>query len=245
MRLIIILTLVALFFSTGAYSAEPSFTDKEAKAFIEKLWSNFREIIKLGSMTVVADESLGGLGMSYPENKMTQNFYKIYQAYEKLGIIKISIVKRYDPGKGGWGDWIAYTTGGLRQKIFIEKTDLGEALAKRGGFPQTFGEDKDVDVLVIRQYISVKVDEIVKNEARQKGIDNYRIIMATLNTEWTPEYKRVVEMIGRKLSEKRKVIMLIKFDPFSSTWKMVTFDVANRDEDFTTNHVSSALGEQK
>lgn len=59
MRLII-LTLVALFFSTGAYSAEPSLTDKEAKAFIEKLWGISADVIKLGSMTVVDDESLGG-----------------------------------------------------------------------------------------------------------------------------------------------------------------------------------------
>lgn len=87
------------------------------------------------------------------------------------------------------------------------------------------------------------MDEIVKNEARQKGIDNYRIIMATYTVKWTPEFKDAMEMIGRKLSEKRKVTMLIKFDPFSSAWKNVAIDLANRDEDFSTNNVSRALGQ--
>lgn len=103
---------------------------------------------------------------------MTQKLYKIYQAYEKLGIIRISIVKSYDPS----GDWIDYTRDGMRKEIFIEKTDVGEKLAKRGGLPQKDGW------LVIKQGI-FRVDEIVKNEARRKGIDNYCVIMATYTAE--------------------------------------------------------------
>jgi hypothetical protein len=96
MRLIIILTLVALFFSTGTYSAEPSLTDKEAKAFIEKLWSTSAIIIKLGSVIVVAEEP------DITKNRIPEELYKTYQAYEKIGIIKISVVKNYrDLGKLG------------------------------------------------------------------------------------------------------------------------------------------------
>lgn len=236
---------MALFFSTGVYSAEPSLTDKEAKAFIEKLWSNNPWIIWLGHMNVVDDKSLGvSITLTDPTNvKITENYYKTYlQAEEKIGIIKISVVQNYDLRKGDWGDWMAQTLGGLKRKIFVEKTDVGVALAKKGGLEQTFTGFAEFPKLVLRVSGTVTVDKIVKNEARQVGIDNYRIIMANYTEEWSPEYKRAQELIGRKLSEKRKTIMLIKFDPFSSTWKNVAFDVANRDEDFSTNYVSRVLG---
>jgi len=231
MRLIIMLTLLPLFLSTTIFSAEVGLTDKEAKAFIENLWSTSHFAIKLGSMTVVAKNT------DIAKNRISEEVYKALQAYEKVGIIKISVVKSsQDLLKGDWNDHLAYNLGGVRGQIVITKTDAGETLAKKGGLPQKDGW------LVIRQGI-FRVDEIIKNEARRKGIDNYRIIMATYTAEWTPELKRAQEMRGKQLSEKRKVIMLIKFDPFSSTWKDVAHDLANTDEDFTTNNVSRALGE--
>jgi hypothetical protein len=233
MRLIIIFTLVALFFNTVAFSAEPGFTNKEAKAFIEKLWNTDSFSIKLGSITVV-DRRIAG-EPKIAENRISEELYETYQTWKKLGIFRISIVKTYG-SSGSDSDMFAHSLGGLRKEILIEKTDLGETLVKRDGLPQKDGW------LVMKTGI-YRVDEIVKNEARQKGADSYRIIMATYTAECTPEFKRAMEMIGRKISEKRKVIMLIKFDPFSSTWKNVTYDIANRDEDFSTNYVSRALAE--
>jgi hypothetical protein len=127
MRLIIMLTLVFLFFSTATFSAEPSLADKEAKAFIEKLWSTSGLSIKLGSITVVAREP------NIAKNRILEELYKIYQAFEKLGIIRISIVKTLREGD------IDDAIGGLIKEIFVEKTDAGETLAKRGGLPQKDG----------------------------------------------------------------------------------------------------------
>jgi len=223
MRLIIILTLLPLFFSTTTFSAEPTLSDKEVKAFIENLWNTSAYPIKLGSMTVVGGFAELAGDINRANNEISGKYYKELQANEKVGSIKISASKTEV--------WL----GRQITKIFVTKTDAGEELAKKAG------SQKD-GWLIIRQGI-FRVDEIIKNEARRKGIDNYRIIMATYTAEWTPEFKSAMEMIGQKLSEKRKVIMLIKFDPFSSTWKRVAFDAANKDEDITTNNVSRALGE--
>jgi len=245
MRLIIILTLVALFFSTGVYSAEPSFTDREAKAFIEKLWSNIPWIVFLGPMSVVEDRTLGvSMSLTDPSDvRISESYYKTYlQTEEKIGIIKISVVKDFESRDGDWGDHMARTLGGLKRKILVEKTDVGAALAKKEGLEQTFTAFAGFPKLVLRTSGTVTVDKIVKNEGKQIGIDNYRVIMAGYTEEWSPEYKHRQESVtGKKLSEKRKTIMLIKFDPFSSKWKLVTFDVANRGEDFSTNYVSRAL----
>lgn len=230
MRLIIIPTLLVFFFATVTFSAEPSLTDKEAKAFLEKLWSTAGVLIKLGSISVVASET------NIAKNRISEENYKMYQAFGKLGIIRISIVKEYLDEKSDVNDFIAAAAGSMRKEIFVEKTNAGETLAKRGGLQQKDGW------LVIKAGI-YRVDEIVKNEARQKGVDNYRIIMATYTAKWTPEFKDAMEMTGLKLSEKRKMAMLIKFDPFSSTWKNVAIDLANREEDFSTNNVSRALGQ--
>ncbi len=226
MKLIIILTLVALFFDTPTFSAEPGLTDKESKAFIENLWSTSAFAIKLGSMTVVGGFAELAGDINTAKNEISGEHYKILQAYEKVGIIKISASKTEV--------WL----GRQITKIFVTKTDAGEELVKKGGLPQKDGW------LIMRQGI-FRVDEIIKNEARRKGIDDYRIIMANYTAEWTPECIRALEMVGRKLSEKRKVIMLIKFDPFSSTWKHAGSDLANRDENFSTNYVSTVLGEYK
>ena len=227
MRLIIILTLLPLFLSTTTFSAEPTLTDEEARAFIEKLWSTSPFAIKLGSMTVVGGFAELAGDFNTAQNEISGAGYKTLQAYEKVGIIKISASKTEV--------WL----GRQITKIFVTKTDAGEELAKKGGLPQKDGW------LIMRLFNVVRVDEIIKNEARRKGIDDYRIIMANYTAELTPEYRRAWEMLGKKLSEKRKVIMLIKFDPFSSTWKHAVSDLANRDENFSTNYVSTVLGEYK
>lgn len=231
MRLIIILTLLLLFFSTTTFSAEPGFTDKQAKALIEEKVFGYPVMlhftafpIALGSLKVIGGFAEIARDFDYAKNEIPGKLYKMYQAWEKVGIIKIL----ESQPKLNLGRQIT--------EIFVTPTDAGEKLAKKGGLPQREGQ------LLIRQG-TFRVDEILKNEARQKGIYNYRIIMATYTAEWTPESKKFIEITEQKLSEKRKIIMLIRFDPFSSTWKIYALDDANKDEDFTTNKVSNALGE--
>jgi hypothetical protein len=50
---------------------------------------------------------------------------------------------------------------------------------------------------------------------------------------------------GQPLSENRKGIALLKHDPFSSKWIVVSGDVADADKDFTTANVANALAVAK
>jgi len=80
----------------------------------------------------------------------------------------------------------------------------------------------------------------VKNEPRQVGADDYRVVMATFTMEQIPEIKQVNEIMGTPYSKNQKAIILLKFDSFKSEWIIVAFDTANQNAEFKTNNVSSS-----
>ena len=65
--------------------------------------------------------------------------------------------------------------------------------------------------------------------------------MATYDAQLSPECKAFWEFMGQKVDEKRKVIVLLKFDPFESKWKQDAADYDNANEEFKTNNVARAL----
>jgi len=85
------------------------------------------------------------------------------------------------------------------------------------------------------------VTKIIKNEVQKKGADDYRVIMAKYTMKYTPEFLQAKEIMGEPASENRKGIFLYKFDPFKSAWIQQTSDVANENDEFKTNSVSTAL----
>ena len=86
-----------------------------------------------------------------------------------------------------------------------------------------------------------RITKIVKNEEHKKGIDEYRLVMATCDAKWNPDFKAFWELMWGRLAEKRNVIVLLKFYPFESKWKELTADAANANEEFKSNKVARAL----
>jgi hypothetical protein len=178
------------------------------------------------------------------KTKFSDSFYHQYKALEKVGVITIQedhCVQAYTSPSETIRETIPFVPRGTCKResvgtIIVQKTPKGEELAQKGGLPQQEGS------LVIRTGV-YWVDKIVKNVARSKGEDDYRLIMVTYNAQWTPEYKQAMAILGDSLSEDRKSMQLFKFDPFKSKWIWITGDVANLNEEFKTNNVSKKLSE--
>lgn len=222
------------FFSPAMAGTDLS--DKEAKAWLDNEMNNHPYQIKLGVFELISD--LNPDACNQPGNRVCSEHYRVCKVLEKVGLIKISQYLNYEQlgkrGKDFWAQRMYLDGNSIVGEFTVVKTDTGEALAKKGGFPQKDG------YLVLRQG-TFRVDKIIRNELKQEGIDYYRILMATYTAAWTPELKQFNEIRGNKLSEKRKVMLLIKYDSFSATWKGVAADLANQDEDFKTNNVQKQL----
>ena len=229
MRWLLALGLV-LIFSPAHASSE--FTDAEAKRFLEH-WYNTSCLrsIYLGNVILQAGEKdhdypeeirkrydYSGEYVSHTSAMITSYMY----AMEERGIIEIERLW-VDPS----GKW---------QDSRVTLTRKGEALRKQA--PQ--GDEDEHRVCVKLGTAGVK--QVVRNEEVRKGLDVFRIVMAIYEMKWTPEHRLLVEMWhGRTPSENRKVIALLKYDPFQSKWEMVTSDAANLDEEFETNKVTTEL----
>ncbi len=237
--LLLVFVLVGMAFSilsaTESLAASPDLTDAEAKGFIDTLWSKSAVKIKLGPLDI-GDDTFGD-PTNLERGIISQRLYRTYQAYEKVGLIQMGEdqgFKRHMEGKGfNWGTFLQQSQG-LRGKIVVEPSARGHEVARNGGLPQKQGW------LVIRD-ATFRVDRIIKNEPYRKGADDYRVIMATYTARWTPAYKRAMELLGNVYSEERKAKVLLKYDPFKSSWTAVAVDVANRDAEFQTDRVSRVL----
>lgn len=238
MRLKVLVAIVTMCFAVTVFAKGPKLTDQEIKASIEKQNSD-ADIdiikIKLGSFNVVSNNSINGADLN--AGRMSQQYYKVYQAWANAGVIAISKDQSYQKFKsGGNFNWMDYNSSiqGVSDKIVVTKTSEGESLV--GDLPQ---EDGWLTIRVAK----FKLNKIIEIRSVQKGIDNYCVVRVTYSAHWAPELKHWTETLGGHLSDQRKAIILFKWDPFSSTWKAIAQDYANIDRDITTNNVSKALDE--
>jgi hypothetical protein len=230
----VIVICLALLLMSRATLAALELKDSEVKQILEKIWNSGCDSIKLGTFDIIDD--MFGTTMNLESGKMSVTQFKFYQAYAKVGVISIQDEKSFQDHMSGRGfNWAYFQqqSGGLRGKIVVNKTPKGEELSKKSGFQRE-------GWLYVKEG-NHRIDKVVKNEARQKGADDYRLAMVSYTVDFTPEFKQVQAILGKHFSEKLKIIVLLKFDPFKSEWVRVAWDIANQDEDFKTNNVSSTL----
>jgi len=219
---------IALVFLCGNVIAAPSMSDREAKSLIEEKLNSSFIVLPLGSFTVVRE------GYSIEKGSISHKIRDDLVAWAKVGLVSVTADQRYEKSKKGdgynWDQWHPMTQEGVSAKITVSPTDNGKRLidpekTSQIKFPQgTF-----------------KVATVAKNEERKKGVDDYRLIMVAFDAAWSPLLKQFSQIIGKTIAENRKAIVLFKWDPFSSKWKIVATDVANANEEFKSSQAADAL----
>lgn len=223
------LLALGLLFTALTANGSPEFTDADAKRFLDR-WLNesCTEAVPVGAVLL----QVGEKDQRFPEEirkrlALGENFTHMWgqgpvvmYAMEERGIIEIE--RLWNDGNDKW------------QEARVTLTPKGEAI----GEIRPLG---DVTYLCIK-WGSGRVLDIVRNEEFRRGLEVFRIVMAVLQVKWAPEIQLYIQIRdGKGHSEQRKIVALLKHDPFQSKWGMVTWDVADVDEDFETSNVTKAL----
>jgi hypothetical protein len=225
------LLALGLLFTALTAHGSPVFSDADAKRFFDR-WLNegCTKAVALGAVIL----QVGERDLNYPEEireryptpdfmHTSAHITSYMYAMEERGIIKIERL---------WSDvnqkW---------QEARVTLTPKGEVLRKRWAQ----GDAGDNQFCI--KWGTGRFTHIGRNEEVRKGLDVFRVVMGASQIKWTPELRLLNELRADSppLSEQRKLIALLKHDPFQSKWEMVTYDVANLDEEFKTNKVTTEL----
>ena len=128
-----VLLLIVTLLTSALTFAAPTLSDNEAQRLLVEEFNKSRDRIKLRALTV---------GSPRGENAISSEKYKEYQAWEKIGVITISVDRDYKAfTEGKTFNWKDYETnlGGVQGKIVVKKTDKGARLAEAGNIPQVDG----------------------------------------------------------------------------------------------------------
>jgi hypothetical protein len=212
-------------------------TDSDIKSLLEADWNKSTLTVPLGNFAVLGSP-LYTPSVDASKGTISTDTHTDLIAWQTVGLVTIRRDQQYENFRSGrnfsWDQWDELTQKHVQMKIVVTPTERGRQYLKSGS----------MNKLEIPQG-RFRITKIMKNEEHKKGVDEYRLIMATYDAEWTPEVKAFSELRGNKLGEKRKVTLLMKFDPFASKWTGYAMDVVNANEEFKSNNVARALGDSR
>ena len=224
--------LLTMFLLTFCVRAGQDLSKEDAIITIENAWSALVTYAPMqGSYDVVDRESSS-------EGKFTIDYYNRLTAFQNAGLININKDPRFENYKKGqsfsWNDWFEQSQGDVRAKVVLQPTATGISYA-----------DPEEARLLKLPLGKFTVTDIIQNEPRQIGVDDLRLIKFKYNADWNQDYLKYSVARGHQLSSNRKAIALLKWDPFSSAWQIISEDVANLDAEFSTDNVADWLAGKK
>ena len=173
-------------------------------------------------------------GGNIKNRTISKKDYEGTVALSKMGLIKIIIDRNYDrymKGKGfSWGYFMEQLDRNVIKKITLIPTEKGEKYI--------ISENNNILSIPMGKF---KVTKVLENKKKEKGVEIYRLIMIKYDVIWSEIYRDYCKLIKKDLSEKRKAIVLLKWDSFESIWQMIVYDIADDNEEFRTNHVGKYL----
>lgn len=227
------LLLLALLLASGiSLAAEgKQLSDSEAKTVIEQGWSSGGFRVYLGDFQVVDARP------DLSKRRMAISEFKSYESWQDLGLIRITVNKELSKNFTGWDDWNRLFGEGVQMDAQIQAT-------KEGAHMQVDQSGRGPSYLLIPSGTTT-VEKIVRNEPIKIGVDDYRVVMGLHTTNHTQEAKYYLRKINAPSAAEGKFQVLLKFDPFGSTWKILVKDIADRDKEFRTNNVNAFVKSQQ
>jgi hypothetical protein len=249
LRVAALISLASMLFSCGGSASGDRLSNAAAKDAIERFFNAESWIIRLGPMVVLSQMTAQFEGEDYyGKGRLSPTRYQELLAWAKLGIISISVDQQFEAYKAGksfsWDQYMQQSVGGTGSKIVVSTTPLGDGLMAK--LP------KDVTANVTARFGTgwliipqgkFKVTRIVENVGyRGSGVD-LRMVSFLYDATWEPIYKEWHSLMKSPVSEQRKARMLLKYDPFKSTWQPYVWDSANTDAEFDSKAVPIMLRE--
>lgn len=170
---------------------------------------------------------------------LSKTTLKEYQKLQKSGLVTIEFDSKYENYKKGddfsWGQFLDQTQNRTAAIVTVNVTDkakqykIGEYEGSQFMAPHTTLR------LATMSDVSIK-----KNEARQIGADDYRLLVITSTFDFEPELA-AGNRWGFSGKHKMKSMRLLKYDPAKGEWKHVAADTAPLDAEYTTSAVNDFL----
>lgn len=225
------LVVVLLLFCHRMVLAAPSLSDSDAKVLFDSIWKKpggSIKVVPLGNFTVVQKGRDVGKGL------ISMDFFKDLIGWEKVGLIKLVSDKSLEDFRSGKrfevDQFLQVTQNGVMAKITVSPTEFGK---------QFIPSDNENKLNIPQGRFTAT--SVAKNEERRKGVDEYRVVMVAYDAQFSQTVAQHNRIMGKNYSDKRKAIVLFKWDPFSKEWKPVAMDMANLDEQFKTKRVADFL----
>lgn len=217
----------ALLFLTGCDKA--SLSNRAAGDIIKAHFDKSRLLLPMrGAFNVV------GGSFDWNHGTLSESNYRAIIALSKLGLITATVDRDYENYKKGngfsWEQWRQQTQDNVIAKVALTPTKTGLEFAS--------AENKDLLHLPMGTFT---VTEVVRNDKKENGVNVYRIVMVKYSANWNPLFQKFLEFGGEKPQTKRKAMALLKWDSFKSQWIVIASDMANEDQNFTTDDVQRGL----
>ena len=224
---IILCLLLALLFLTGCDKA--SLSNRAAGDIIKAHFDNGRLLSPMrGTFNVV------GGSFDWSRGTLSESSYRAIIALSRLDLVTLTVDRDYENYKKGngfsWEQWQQQTQGNVIAKVSLIPTKAGLELAS--------AENKNLLQLPMGTFT---ITEVTRNDKREKGVNIYRIVMVKYSATWNPLFQQFMELSGEKPQAKRKAMTLLKWDSFNSQWVVVATDLANEDQNFTTDNAQRGL----
>ncbi len=203
-------------------------SEENAKSIADEVMNRGAyQTLLLGNITVYGGPF--GLQAQAPsENNITVQLYDIYKAWMQVGVIKIASQGPLSQQSYSDSNWMALHQG-------VEERIAVTASCRTNESCEVSGNSLKVKMGAF------KTDGIIKNEERIIGVHQYRILMGTYSSDWTPAYRNFARISNQSLTDKGKFIMLLKYDEFTNRWAAITADYASINQDFATHNVDQQI----
>jgi hypothetical protein len=221
-------------------------SDVEARRIVEQNFDNNRWWTLLGDQTVVSGDTNA--------NQKTISIAEYHADIElaRAALIAVRVKKDLVHGRFSWGNWLGLSQGARYLINVVPTADGNRETAKT-----------DVPVrkpgFAYFQFVDLSVEDIVESEYVKKNIDRFRVVKGRGTIGCTELGKRVASANKSEpilMSATTfwwntfkfpcndapiKFIALLKFDSFDRKWKLVAWDLARAQEDFTSHSVTEYL----
>lgn len=227
--------LVLICCGTACADSATRLRNASAASLLQDKWQEDRRYFRLGSVKFYRPDPLGETEASFAPDRVPLVAYKRYAAFAVLGLIRLDGDRDLSQAFTGWGNFGALTQQGVQRVANVFVTPEG---AKRGTVHENAGRQTAVSFVVGERSIK----KIVSNEALEAGNgDRYRVVMGTMTEKFASAELYQALRSAMPEHEDGRFRALLKYDPFSSAWKLTTSDWGAREGDFDSQEVPTAI----
>ena len=140
----------------------------------------------------------------------------------------------------GWEDFFKLTQSGVLMEVSVKPgpgaTGVGEVGTDHPDFPEV------PCLKSLRE--TYRVETIIENVGVEHPVERFRLVSGLHVAEPGPLFRTIAEVKESDpdiAPSTRKFRALMKFDPFSSEWRLHAFDIAARDAEFSSRNVPTAV----